>query len=270
MGTKRAKAQLRGHWGQAIGAEGSVIGGQWLLYLAEWGLLLWCGLPIDGTPAGSVEAGDYRGAAVRLTVAAGIVVLDWLLLSPLKFGRATLYFRILSAAPPSRPLSRFFRGGRYRRALGWRLHLWGRRLWWSLLFWSPAVALWSMGEHLRLQAAGQGGMSPLSPLFSMSGTLLYLVGWLLVEVMMLRYLPAACGMEQGMTVRAAFRHSRRVMKGHLDALLRFYGRNLWRLCSCVLVLPALYVMPLFRMERAYRLRLWAKMAAPIEKTTIIW
>lgn len=271
MGRQEAKALLRGNWGQAVWVEGCAIGGEWLLQLVEWGLLLWCGLPVGQALVWPTD-GDHAPFFLRLAILVGMVMLDWLVLSPVKLGRATLYCRILSSdyPVPTGHLRRCFRWKRYRRALLWRLHRWGRRLWWSLLLWTPAITLWSVGEQMRLASLRQSAYPLLPLLLLIGGTVLLVLGWLGVEVLMLRYLPVAYFIERGMPVKAAFRQSPRVMKGHMDSLLRFYGRHLLRLCSCVLVLPSLYVMPLFRMEQAGRVRLWAKMAAPIEKTAVLW
>ena len=74
----------------------------------------------------------------------------------------------------------------------------------------------------------------------------------------------------GVPVGRAFRLSPPLMKGHIASFVHLYARYAWKLLSCVLVFPALYVLPLLHTEQACRLRKWVKMPPTIEKTTILW
>lgn len=272
MITQTAKEYLKGHWGRAVWAEGLIIAAGWVLKLIEWGGLLLAGLSLSSEPGLPISPAEQREWMIRGILWLCVVILDWLWISPLLLGRKALYIRMVKQETNALAgvLRQYFKKGKYKQALQWRICSWGLRLWWSLLIWTPAILLWRMGEGMRLQAL-HNATSVLPAIgIELSGSILYLLGWGLIELVMLRYLPAVYGMKQGLPTRKAFRYARLIMKGHIPALLRLYRRYFLGICSCFLVLPSLYVMPLLRVEQTKRILLWAKMTVPIEKTTIIW
>lgn len=270
MGTKGTRAQLKGNWGQAVLVEGSILCGQILLMLAEWAVMLGLGVEI-GSAVFLYPAGDMRPVWARLALIIVLVVVDWLILSPLKLGRSVFYWKVVNTVETVEERGRkYFTGKLYRQALHWRLRLWGLRLGWSLLLWSPSIALFGIGEWMRLNSLRQGVVDLTCIGFFFLGISAFMVGWLVIEVIMMRYRPAAYGIGSGMTVREAFAWGKKVMKGHAEPILWLYIRYGFGLLVCLLALPALYVMPLFQTDQARLIRGWAKLPDPIEKTAVLW
>lgn len=271
MGTRKARGCLKNNWGQAILTEGGVLCGQLALTLAEWGMLLGLGLPL-GRAAFVYPAADMRPVIARMVIVVVLVILDLLILSPLKLGRSVFYWEMIHSlrSQPGGYGRQYFKGKRYRQALHWRLQLWGRRLGWSLLLWTPSMALLWVGEWMRLDSLRKGVVDLTCVAFLFLGMLAFVTGCVAVEILMLRYHAAAYGIGRGLSVRESFRFSTTVMKGHIERLLRLYARYGAGLLSCVLALPALYVMPLLRTEQAQLVRGFAKKSAPLEKTAVLW
>ncbi len=248
------KSELSGHWGEAILREGCVLIGRVLLLVMEWGLLLAAGLSIVFQP------GEKSGW--RVVIIAGITALDWFFLSPFLLWRESFYFgRIAGEAPL--PL---FREGRYGCALRWRAGLWGRRLWFTLIGWTPGITLWSVGEKLRLEGDGITGS-----LLLVSGSLLLVVGWIGVEAALLRYRAAPYFIAaEGLRPGRALSQSGAVLWRHWRGMTGLYGWWFWRLCSCLLLFPALYVLPRFRMAQAKKLRHLIRATLPATEQTLEW
>lgn len=271
MGNKRVRFHLKGNWGQAVLAEGGILCVQMLLTLAEWGIMLGMGVRI-GSAVFLYPAADIRPVLARMIIMMILVIMDLLILSPLKLGRSVLYWQMVGAVKPVDGESRrqYFEGQYYGQAIHWRLRLWGWRLFWSLLLWLPAIALLGVGEWLRLNSLRQGVIDLTCVVFFLMGIVAFLVGWLVCEIVMMRYRPAAYGVGQGMPVKEAFRWAKTVTKGRIESILWLYLRYALGLISCLLGLPALYVMPLFQTEQAQLIHKWAKISAPLEKTAVLW
>ncbi len=270
MGNKRVRFHLKGNWGQAVLAEGGILCVQILLTLAEWGIMLGLGVRI-GSAMFLYPSTDIRPVLARMVIMIVLVVLDLLILSPLKLGRSVFYWQMVnSVRPVEGSRTRYFEGRLYGQAIHWRLRLWGWRLLWSLLLWLPAIALLGVGEWLRLDSLRRGAMDFTCVVFLLMGIIAFLGGWLVAEMVMMRYRPAAYGIGQGMKVKEAFRWAVTVTKGRTESILWLYLRYALGLLSCLFGLPALYVMPLFQTEQAWLIRKWAKLSPPLEKTAVLW
>ena len=260
---------LRHNWGQAVLAEGSVLCVQAALRLLEMATLA-----VLGTPTGVAWYPDPLGrdALIQGVVLLAAAGLDLLVLSPFKLSREALYWQLGAAWRPQPPGSwrRYWGAGRYGQALAWRLHRWARFAWVLFWCWLPALVLLWTGERLRLDSLRHGAADLTGAAFLLLGVAALAVGAAAAALWMLRVRPAACLVAQGVPVGRAFRLSPPLMKGHIASFVHLYARYAWKVLSCVLVFPALYVLPLLHTEQACRLRKWVKMPPTIEKTTILW
>lgn len=77
------------------------------------------------------------------------------------------------------------------------------------------------------------------------GLFALIAGFIAVQLVMLRYMPAQYLLAEQPTVRAALRESRRLMKGQVGEMAWLYlGFSGW-LFACLALLPYFYVSPLF-------------------------
>lgn len=247
----RARRRLRRHWGAAITVQLLFLGIGLLLPLAEWFALRLAGDSGGGMLLFSdLLEGRHVQAA---TVIGGIVLFDLLLTSPLQLGRARYYARLAAGTPDKiGTLWRDYRGKRYFRAIRYRLCLWGIRVLTGLVTFAPAALVLAMGDLLRRRAEN-GEDVVLLRLFSGLFALLALIaGFLLMELFLLKFLPVPyyLAADRTLSVRAAIARSWRQTRGWVSTLAwRHVGFAGWWL-SCVLLVPYLYVAPLFETTRA--------------------
>ena len=244
----------------------------------------------------------------------GMLVLDWLLVSPVLAGQALYYRRLARSGgtaaapadgdgraaramlektqeirlpaekkggyPPARLPGReekqpeggrpeqppytlvftFYRQG-YGRALRWRLGLFIRRLGWGALCYAPSALIAGYRELLR-----RGGSdTPLADLTMLLCTLLGLMallgGFVALEMLMLRYLPAQYLLADP-EERHLFRRARQIMRGRMgEAIWLYLGFAGW-FAACFAVLPYFYAAPLFQTMRAQAFLRFLRQAPP--------
>ena len=161
------------------------------------------------------------------------------------------------SAVPVQVIWQFYRNG-YGRAVAWRAILWGWRTLYGLFCFLPATLLFGYGEMIRM-AGDTTPLADITRLFCGAfGLFALLAGWVVQQLLMLRYMPAQyqlARMPSGRgAVRAALRESRRLMKGNVGRTAWLYiGFSGW-LLACVLVVPYYYVSPLFLTTRAAYVR----------------
>jgi hypothetical protein len=74
-------------------------------------------------------------------------------------------------------------------------------------------------------------------------------GIIAVAVWQCRYALAPLYLLRGYPAAAAMALSPRAMRGHLREYVNFLGGELPRLCLCVLLVPAIWIIPAFRRRR---------------------
>lgn len=210
------------------------------------------------------DAGNIRSAALwnggwpyaLLTV--GLLTMDWLLLSPFLLGRAAYYWHLVSGGRPSLGQLFSFFGHRYRQALRWRFSLCLRRLLWNTVCFAPAALTMGMADYLRGRVVGNLLNDVIILLCSILGMLFLLGGWLVCEMLMMRYLPAVlfivsqpAGERWDKTV---FSRAAAAMRGHVTEMFWVYAGFVGWLLSCVFLLPYVYVTPLFFTTRTWTLK----------------
>lgn len=282
---------LKGRWKGAVAVEICRVLAGVLLLLLELGAVRLGGLSLSGRLQLTDWADGLRfwlHAGVLLAVTA----LDLFLVSPLLLGRAAFYDRLAEGQErpgkrtcvfqtvrfpadidslltdthefvpipggkrgkvPVRTVWRFYGRG-YWRAVGWRAALWGKSCLYGFFCFAPAALLWGYGE--ALQAAGEATpFRDITGLFcGLFGLFALLAGWVIRQLLMLRYMPAQYAVAQGLPLRAAFRESRRRMKGQVGEMAWLYLGFAGWLAACLLVFPYVYAAPLFQATRAAAVR----------------
>ncbi len=223
---KRAASILRGHKRTAAAVQGIVLCAEGILWL----LPLW--LP---------------GSAALNTVL--VLVLDLLLVSPLKAGRA-FFFETLTADSEAARLSllwRYYRHG-YGRTVGWRVLLWGcRAVGWSL-FLIPALVLFVYSGRLVSGVPTYTDTLLSLTLFGL-GLLLAVTALAAVEVILLRLVAVPYLLSHTGGLRGAVALSRRLMQGRIGTMTLVYLDYAGWMLACVAVLPWFYASSLFHTAR---------------------
>lgn len=242
---QKARQLLNNHWMTAVSVQSIILAASMAMLLIELAVLRITHL---GTETVAYVNAFYSGKWAYGAVTVGTLLLDWLFISPLLLGQSLYYWRLAAGEKVSFTAVFTFCQHGYGRALQWRLFLFLRRMLWTALCYLPAALVMGYAELVRRS----GSNTPLADitlmLCTMFGFLLLLAGFLVSEMLMLRYLPAAylTALDSEDSIHSIFRQSREVMKGHIGetfwTIIGFIG---WFL-SCLLVAPYFYVSPLFR------------------------
>ena len=254
---KQARLSLKGQWKVAVLAQWMVLAAGLFLLLLEVAALRLTGLGMEKVIHIDEIDGD-PGLLLHAAVIVGIVALDLLLTSPLRLGQAAYYYRVTDSRRqkpvPSACLRRYYRWNRYGVAVRWRLSLWIFRVLWGVACFLPAALILGFAQLLRERGDG-GPLNAVTVLFSQAfGLFALLAGFMALQLIMLRYMPAQYFLQEGKSVSAAFKKSRRLMRGRTgEAAWMMAGFSGW-LLPCLLVLPYLYVSPLYLTSRA----LWVR------------
>lgn len=167
-------------------------------------------------------------------------VLQGVWLSPLRLGRQAFYW--------GRP---FFIGWkRWWSAVVWRWQLWWRRAVALCAALLPAALLWSAGD--RVSRAGGGS----ALLWLLAGAAVSVPGLIGAAVWQCRYAPAPLLILQGYPAGAAMQMAARAMRRHVGEYLNFLSRWVVPMASCLLLVPAVWVLPRFRRARTAELARW--------------
>ena len=247
---KIARKRLKGHWKAALLVQGTILAAGGLLTALEAGALLLGGLGLEQM-LHIEDAVSSPALWMRLGLMLAAVLLDLLLTSPLRLGQAAFYDGLARGEPTSaKEPWRFFSRGRYGRALRWRLSLWGLRVAWGLLLFAPGALILGYGEVIR-RSGENTPFADMTILFTgLFGLFAILAGFVALELVMLRYMPAQYLLRRERKVKTALRESRFMMKGRTGEIawliLGFAG---W-LATCLALFPYFYASPLFMTTRA--------------------
>lgn len=250
---QRARRLLKGHWISVISIQSIIMAASMLVLLMELALLRFCHLDTETIAYVSIFFTD-KWAYGAVTV--GTLLLDWLLVSPLLLGQSLYYWKIASGEEVSYAVFfSFYRRG-YGRSLHWRFSLFIRRLLWTALCYLPAAFIMGYAELVRRN----GSDTPLADITLMFctllGFLLLITGFIVSEMLMLRYLPAAylSALNSENSIRNIFRQSRQTMHGHIAEMFGIAVGFIGWFVSCLLVLPYFYVSPLYLATRTAVIR----------------
>lgn len=241
-----ARELLRANRLPAAVAEGICLAVYLLLPMAEWLLLQ------QLSPVVFHLFGSGRQTEELLTASALLLflLLDLLLVSPLRAGLAAFYREMDGERSSPTALVRFYRRGRYGRAVQWRLALWLRRLLFGVPCLLPSLLLFGMGDGLLRQGLVSAEEQLIYLLLLISGLFFLLIGLLVLQLCMLRYMPAQYLLEESGSAREAIRDARRLMKGRTEETAALYLRFVRWLPACLLGVPYFYAAPLFRLTRS--------------------
>ncbi len=226
-----AKQYLHGHWHNAIAVQVSVFTAEALLLTAA----LWLPGP-------------------DLFVVGCSLLIDVLMLSPLKAGRA-FFFETLVADADAATLSLLFRYYRYgyERTVGWRLLLWGLRLLWSVILYLPALFLFACSRVL-----GEGTPTQAETLFALIcftfGVLLTVAAFVTVEIVLLRLQPVPYLLSHTGGLRGAVSLARRITKKRVGTLTLLYLDHVGGKFAGLFIVPWPYTSALFHTARAATVR----------------
>lgn len=288
---QRGRQCLKGRWKGAVAVEIIRVLAGLLLLLLELGAVQLGGLSLSETLRLADRADGLR-FWLYVGILLGVTVLDLFVVSPLLLGRAAFYDRLSEGqerpakrtcifqtvrfpadidslltdthefvpvpagkqGPASVRIIWRFYGKGYWRAVGWRAVLWGKGCLYSFFCFAPAALIWGYGD--ALQAIGEATpFRDITNLFcELFGLFALLAGWVIWQLLMLRYMPAQYAVAQGRPLRAAFRESRRRMKGQVGEIAWLYLGFAGWLAACLLVVPYGYAAPLFQATRAAMVR----------------
>ena len=266
---ERARKALRGHWAQAWAWEGAVLCGV-LALMAVQGVAA----TIAGVPMAVLTPAFVLEHPVVLWIVVGGLLGDLLLLSPLRFGRATFYVRRAAAQlpfslfePESEPeptsllrsrhgkavlkkmlaaVRRLWRAGRYRRIVAGRLLWWGWNLLGALLLLStPAFAFWAASRLSPAAAPYPLYLTALAWLSTAIGAVLW-AQWSLRLSPLTVLLAAHPSWSVSFAARRAWRSTRGRTFRLIRRTLGFFG---W-FFTCAAVIPIAYVQPMYATAQA--------------------
>lgn len=252
---KRSRQLLAKNWHKAIFVE--VLCGMMyaVLLFTELLLLFSLDLPMILNQSFSV---------VRLIIMAAVLLLDIMILSPVKLGRIAYYTRLTQTGGKNirfKVIGSFFAKGKYGAAIRWRITYWVFSVFWLLIWLLPSAATFGFSGAFRAGINGSITADVLWLFSSLIGVFSLMAGIVLWRLTMMRYQASAFLLVQGNRVAASFRGSRRLMKKHL-------GDMLWLDCSfagwgilSLLALPIFFVAPMLTVSK---IRKWSGWRAAAE------
>lgn len=169
----------------------------------------------------------------RLLWAVPLALVQGALLSPMHLGRMAYY------AGQSFGLG----WRRWPQAVSWRFGLWWRRGAAFLLCVTPMALLWGLGDVLSQRGEGY----PI--LWLILGAVAGVLGMLVFFLWQCRYAPAPLLVLRKYPGGAALQLAARSMRGRVGTYVNFCGRWALPLLSCVLLVPAIWVIPRFHAAR---------------------
>ncbi len=169
--------------------------------------------------------------------------------APLRLWRTAVYARLCAAADtlPSLALPRGTLS-----AISWRWQLWWRRAATLALAVAPSALLWSYGTTLANRSAQT---QPL--LWLLFGGLALLGGLAVAVLWQARYALAPVYLLRGYPAGAAIALSVKAMRRHTGDYINFLGGEASRLLPCLLLIPAVWLLPAFRRRHTALLLSWA-------------
>lgn len=242
-----AKTLLKPHWLSAVTVQGIGVAVSLLLWIAEW-LAAKELSPLIASFFGTAALSGPLAAAVILTIA---LLLDLLLASPLRVGKAAFYRTLGEGGNAfAKQLGRYYRSGRYGKSVRWRLALWTRRALFGVPCTLPAVLLFALANYTFQRGMTAPDEQLTYLLLLIASVFFLLVGLTVLQLLMLRYMPAQYLLEECGSVREAIRLSKRLTKGKTGETAALYLQFACWLPACLLGVPYFYAAPLFHLTRS--------------------
>ncbi len=230
---------LAGHWKDAVTVQFTVLFAEAALWTTAWWL---------------------PGSSIAVTICA--LLIDLLMLSPLKGGRA-FFFETLAAdgdAATPRLLWRYYRHG-YERTVAWRLLLWGQRALLGAVACLPAFLLFAYSGVLA-EGVPTRQDTVLSMALFACGLLCLVMGLAAVEILLFRLVPVPYLLSQPGGLREAVNASRRITHGRIGVMTMLYLDHAGWLLASITVFPWLYASVLFHTARAATVRRFLREIPP--------
>lgn len=236
----RARKLLRGHWQEAICAQCLEVLIVLALLLLSWHF----GRVIRET------TGEFAQPFLILATLA-FCFFDLLLRSPIRAGKAAFYAELMrDRSLAARRILSGFQADMYQKAVSLRMALWMRRIGLYILWFSPSAVLLALSDTFRQSGLNTSTAQLAFLLLTFFAVCALVAAVVIVELRLLRFMPAWYLLEECSTAREAMRRARRQMKGQLGDALRLYVDFLgWRIGYAVIV-PYFYASPLFAVARA--------------------
>ncbi len=189
-----------------------------------------------------------------IVITALSLLLDLLLLSPLKVGRA-LFFETLAADGEAATIALMFRYYRFRygQALGWRLFVWSQRVLWSAVLYLPSLFLFACSRTLGEVSVTQAETLLATVCFTF-GVFLTVITVITVEIILLKLQPIPYLLAHTNGLRSAVRLSKRITKRRRGLLIFLYLDHLWLAAASLLILPWPYTSAVFQTAKAATVR----------------
>ena len=177
-----------------------------------------------------------------------VLLLDLLILSPLKVGRA-LWYDTACTDPTGASLALFFRFFRFQyfKTILWRLQLWSRMLCWTVVY---AFSLFLV-RYVKTFFEAYGTALVLCDLV---GHLLYVIAPIYLLYRYCYYRSACRLLLYTPTVREAFRQSKRLFEQSPELLIDPCLKLIKRLPLFLLFFPIAYVVSSFNLQQAKNVR----------------
>lgn len=204
----------------------------------------------------STEAAREMGMAAALLA---VFLLDFLLLSPFYLGVTAFRYDSAVFTPPVADCFAAYKRRRYALSLRWRLAKLLLRGGSALLCLLPALAVLGIGDRL-IETQGLPVL-----LCRIAGSLLFTAGLIVWGLWMLRYVAAGFFVPETGCVREALHRSVQVTYRHKGPLLRLCLRYSGGFLACLLILPAVVVLPLFYRALARAIRRFVSQESVPEK-----
>ncbi|MDD3693426.1 MAG: hypothetical protein PHX02_05925 [Oscillospiraceae bacterium] len=246
---QKARRCLKGYWAAAVTVEFVSMAFGLLVPLASLIVLRIFGLSAEKV----VRASDLvNGGWIYAVIIAALLIIDWLLISPVILGRQSFYWGIVSGADVSVfSIFRYY-GRHYVFSLRWRLSRWLYRVAYTGICLLPAAFAVGTTRAIRQSGINTAFADVLMLFGTVFGFVFFIFGLIFTEILMIRTMPAAfllTAEENDKYPKQLFRCSVRLMRGHVarefNLLAGFAG---WFVC-CALFFPYFYVMPLYSAVR---------------------
>ena len=170
--------------------------------------------------------------------------------APLRLWRTAYYVRLCAAdnaLPSLRPV------GRWGGAVLWRWQLFQHRAAALLLACAPSALMFGYGSVVSRDPQS-AALQPV--LWLTAGAVSLLIGVSVAAIHQCRYRLAPLFLLRDCPAGAAMALSARAMRGHRGEYINFLGGELPRLCACLLLIPAVWLVPAFRRRQTALFLSW--------------
>ncbi|GHU80561.1 hypothetical protein FACS1894191_6100 [Clostridia bacterium] len=272
---QNSKLALKGSWGRA--ALVLIVFFTLVFLLAgirQYALDVFIGAPGGANP--TMEAAPYYASSAEIVLLSVFSILTILLVFPLEMGLLRWFFGLVHGGSPSvSEAFIFFEGiGKYIKAIGLYINIFVRSLLWAAPFYAvPGAVMWISGRLINggMTLAGNPGLGPTLGTMGMAlAFMLLFLATIFYIICVNRYALAAYIYFDDMAagIGAAIKISVRYSKGSRASLFLFQLSFIGWWLLCLLILPALYVLPYYFTSFAmYARYIIEKSGAPAPEAT---